>query len=67
MEYRAAKKMLQIDAIDKKYLWEARNILKLAVPDADLVLWTSDIASLHITDLNQDHEFKRKLKKTGLI
>ena len=66
-EYEAAKKMLQIDEIDKKYLWEARNILKLAVPDADLVLWTSDIASLHITDLNQDHEFKRKLKKTGLI
>ena len=67
VEYRAAKKMLQIDAIDKKYLWEARNILKLAVPDADLVLWTSDITALHITDLNQDHEFKRKLKKTGLI
>ena len=38
-----------------------------AYPDADLVLWTSDIASLHITDLNQDHEFKRKLKKIGLI
>lgn len=67
VEFEAAKEMLQIDTIDKKYLWEARNILKLAVPDADLILWTSGITALHITDLNQDHEFKRKLKKTGLI
>lgn len=66
-EFEAAKDMLRIDTIEKKYFQEAHKLLKLAVPEADLVVWTSDITRLHITDLNQDHEFKRMLKINGLI
>ena len=66
-EFEAAKDMLRIDTIEKKYFREAHKLLKLAVPEADLVVWTSDITRLHITDLNQDHEFKRMLKINGLI
>ena len=67
-EFEAAQKMLQIGTgAYKKYLVEAHRVLKAAFPNANLFLWASDLTSLHITDLDQEHEFKRMLKKKGLI
>ena len=67
-ELSQAKKIFQIPTSDKKYLIEAHKLLNAAVPDADLFMWAEgDLTTLHITDLNQDPDFKRDLKKRNLV
>lgn len=66
-EYEEAQKMFQLGNPISLYLIEAHKLLKLAVPDADLFLWAEGLSNFRITDLNQEPDFKRELKKKGLI
>ena len=67
-ELSKAKKIFQIATSDKKYLIDAHKLLNAAVPDADLFMWAEgDLKTLHITDLNQELDFKRELKKRNLV
>ena len=66
-ERELAKEVLSLDTSDPKYLKDINQHLNTAVPGMDLFVWTMAWSSLHITDLNQNLDFKNVLKKKGLI
>ena len=66
-ERELAKEILGLDTSNPKYLKDINLHLNEAVPGMDLFVWASSWTTLHITDLNQNLDFKNILKKKGLI
>ena len=66
-ERELAKEILSLDTSNPKYLKDINQHLNEAVSGMGLFVWASSWTTLHITDLNQNLDFKNILKKKGLI